>query len=60
MEYLVLYIAPKEKIQLGYVGAAKGPRDWSVSPNPFEKILLRLSLTVRPQCEGVICETALE
>jgi hypothetical protein len=34
MEYLVLYIAPKEKIQWGYIGGAREPSDWSVPPNP--------------------------
>jgi hypothetical protein len=36
MEYLVIYIAPKEKkMLLDYIGGARDPRGWSVPPNPF-------------------------
>jgi hypothetical protein len=33
MEYLVLYITPKEEVQWGYIGGARGLRDWLVPPN---------------------------
>lgn len=49
-EYLVLYIAPKEKILWGYIGGVWEPRCWSVPPSPSVWISFIQRLIARPQC----------
>jgi hypothetical protein len=55
-EYLVLYESPKEKIQWGYIGRARGPRDWPVPPNSsvWKSFIQRLSHCKAPVCRGTI------
>jgi hypothetical protein len=54
MEYLVLYIAPKERIQASYIGGARRPRIWPVPPNPsvWRSFIPRLSHCKAPVWRG--------